>query len=160
MPPPLATDRRGNVLTDLSIASIEHLDEAAERTPCPLSLVVLVDETRGTVLFGCNRWRQEYELPGGMVGEGETYHDAAQRELEEESGIRTDTLELLGYARFSLADPARDELGAIYVASATNQSPQDRAELDAFIWRRPLSASTLAISPLDDAIADWALRVR
>jgi 8-oxo-dGTP diphosphatase len=159
MTTPLATDLQGNTLIDLAIASIDQLEEAARHTPCPLSLVVLVDESTGGVLFGRNRWRQEYELPGGMVEEGESYFDAARRELEEESTIRVGDLELIGFARFSLVNPLREELGAIYFARVTDQSPQDSNELDAFVWRRPLSASTLAISPLDDTIAHWSVGV-
>jgi isopentenyldiphosphate isomerase len=37
---------------------------------------------------------------GGVVAAGETYDDAARRELAEELGIRADTLEALGEGRF------------------------------------------------------------
>ncbi|MCK8468749.1 GNAT family N-acetyltransferase [Microbacterium sp. KSW4-16] len=81
---PIATDRRGNHLVSVELATPEGLNAAAAQTPCPLALVVLVDSTTGHVLFGMNTWRREYELPGGIVESGETFFEAAQRELDEE----------------------------------------------------------------------------
>ncbi|MFF0266073.1 NUDIX hydrolase [Kribbella sp. NPDC004536] len=45
-----------------------------------------------------NRYRQAWEVPGGMLGPGESPQEAAVRELDEESGQRGDTLELAGVA--------------------------------------------------------------
>ena len=153
----IATDDRGNCLVSIEAATPVELAAAAERTPCPLALVVLVDSA-GDVLFGLNTWRHEYELPGGIVESGESFVEAARRELEEETGIRIDALDLLGYARFALTAPTRDELGAVYVARAINQQASASDEMQRFVWRKPLSDSDHAISALDDAIADWATR--
>jgi 8-oxo-dGTP diphosphatase len=140
------------------MASPEELDAAAAITPCPLALVVLVDITTGDVLFGLNTWRREYELPGGIVESGESFVDAARRELEEETGIRIDTPNLIGYARFTLTTPSRDELGAVYFAKVVNEQAAASDEMQQFVWRKPLSESDLEISALDDAIADWVAR--
>lgn len=154
----IETDRRGNQLVSLYTASPEELNAVAVHTPCPLALVVLIDSATGAVLFGLNTWRREYELPGGIVESGESFINGARRELEEETGIRIDTLNLLGYARFSLTDPNRDELGAVYFAKVTNERATASNEMRQFVWRKPLSESALDISPLDDAIAEWAAR--
>lgn len=156
MTTPIASDARGNVLLHLVSATSEELTAAAASIPCPLALVVLREASTGHVLFGRNRWREEYELPGGIVEAGESFHDAARRELEEESSVRVEVLELVGFARFALANPPREELGAVFTATLTEQHVRDSDELEAFVWRRPLSPSSLVISPLDDAIAGWA----
>ncbi|WP_052460684.1 NUDIX domain-containing protein [Microbacterium gorillae] len=151
----IATDRRGNHLVSLETASTEELDAAAEHTACPLALIVLVDSATGDVLFGLNTWRHEYELPGGIVESGESFVEAARRELEEETGIRIEALDLFGYARFALTDPDRDELGAVYFAKVLNTEATASDEMQQFVWRKPLSESDLEISALDDAIAEW-----
>lgn len=158
MPTPIATDRHGNILTAVTRATAQGLAEAAAQTPCPLALVVLVDSVSGEVLFGLNTWRREFELPGGIVEVGETFIEAARRELEEETSIRIEELELVGYAHFALTDPKREELGAVHVAQVTAAQPTASDELQEFVWRKPLSEGSFSVSALDDAIAAWVLR--
>ncbi len=147
-------------MTDLRAVSIEQLEEAVRETPCPLALVVLVNQSHGEVLFGLNTWRREYELPGGIIEEGESPRDAAARELQEETGIAAASLTLVGYARFSMAAPPREELGAIYAADGTGQQAHPSDELETFVWREPLSGTELKVSAIDDAIAAWVIRQR
>lgn len=157
---PIATDRHGNSLTAVTRATAEELEGAASVTPCPLALVVLIDSATGDVLFGLNTWRREYELPGGIVESGETFIEAARRELEEETALRVENLDLLGYARFALTNPHREELGAVFCAEVTGQQASASEEMQHFVWRKPLTPSELAISALDDAIASWASHSR
>ncbi|THV26495.1 NUDIX hydrolase [Glycomyces paridis] len=155
-PNDIAVDSNGNALIELTTATREQLEAAARHTPCPLALVVLADMSTDEVLFGLNRWRREYELPGGIVEDGESFLAAAKRELQEETAIRAETLDLVGYARFTLTKPQREELGAVYFTRVADPQPQAGEELQAFVWRKPLSESALPIAALDDAIAAWA----
>ncbi|MFD5224834.1 NUDIX domain-containing protein [Microbacterium sp. NPDC058342] len=155
---PIAVDHRGNHLVAVIKATTSELEAAAATTPCPLALVVLVDGVTAQVLFGLNTWRREYELPGGIVEPGEGFVETARRELEEETGIHIETLELVGYAQFALTDPVRDELGAIYRAEVAGVQASASDEMQQFLWRSPLSETEHVISALDDAIAEWAVR--
>lgn len=82
---------------------------------------------------------------------------AAIRELEEETGMKADSAELVGYAHFALTNPAREELGAIYRSSRSGQDAHDSDELTDFVWRIPLENTEREISALDDVIAAWVL---
>ncbi|MPZ65923.1 MAG: NUDIX domain-containing protein [Pseudonocardiaceae bacterium] len=53
--------------------------------PTALTVVTFADR----VLMGFDRWRRQWELPGGMLEPGETAWQAAVRELEEETGVVT-----------------------------------------------------------------------
>lgn len=157
MATPLAVDTHGNALLRAIHCTDDELEEAASRTPCPLALVVVADESTDNVLFGLNRWHQSYELPGGMVESGESIKRAAVRELEEETGMKAHSVELVGYAHFELTNPRREELGAIYRAERQGQDAVDSNELADFVWRTPLETTELEISALDDVIAAWVL---
>ena len=155
----LAVDLRGNTLNQLAVATVAQLEEAARRTPCPLALVVVEDASTGRVLFGLNSWRNEYELPGGLVEDGESFAEAARRELFEETGIPLKRVDLIGYASFALVAPERDELGAVYYARVVGRQAEASDELQAFVWRTPRSDTELPLSALDDAIAEWAMQL-
>lgn len=154
---PIAIDAHGNSLIEVVRTDSAGLSEASARTPCPLALVVVIDGHSDLVLFGLNRWRRSFELPGGMVERDEPIEGAASRELQEETGIYVPQPRLVGYAHFALTCPEREELGAIFLARVTDAVPMPSDELVELAWRVPLTASETSVSHLDDVIAAWAL---
>lgn len=56
--------------------------------------------------------RDAWVLPGGMVEEGETAREAAEREAREETGISVEATEFVGL----FDDPDRDERGNVSAA--------------------------------------------
>lgn len=146
-------DERGDRLVALE-RTTEHA-AASAAIPCPLALVV-VRSPRG-VLYGLNRWRERWELPGGMIDAGETPREAAVRELKEETGVRipTEALRYVGSAEFELRAPDRRELAAIFAADVEEIEASTSDELTAVAWveRGRALPGTAA---LDAAIAAWS----
>lgn len=66
-------------------------------------------------------YKDQWALPGGFLEDHETLEQGAQRELEEETGIKTDNMEQVGI----FADPDRDPRGrVISIAFTTVISPE------------------------------------
>ncbi|MCL2515620.1 MAG: NUDIX hydrolase [Microbacteriaceae bacterium] len=152
----LAVDDRGQRLTRLWFAA-EPTAAVVDGVPCPLALVVLLVD--GAVLFGLNRWRREWELPGGMIEAGETPRAAARRELHEETGVALDEgqLEWRGLAAFELLNLERTEYAAIYSATVDARPHLEVSnELIDLRWLDPASSES-GVSTLDRTIAQSLL---
>lgn len=142
-------DSSGNRLLDIHIVPESRLSEFQ---PTPASFVVVT--LKDTVLLVFDRWREQWELPGGMREPGETARQAAVRELAEETGMRTSDLEFAAVAEFSLRHPDRHEYAAVYrTALTTMPRLVVNDEVSDFRWWAPTSPVDGATSPLDAEIA-------
>ncbi|MDQ0771782.1 8-oxo-dGTP pyrophosphatase MutT (NUDIX family) [Streptomyces aurantiacus] len=150
---PLVVDDRGNVLAvfDRGAEGVAPTD-----APMPASLVALWHG--GKVLMVFDRFRQSWELPGGVIEPGETPRQAAVRELLEEADQRSDSpLRFTGYAGFVLrsAEPAeRAEYAALFTGQTTSpRGFRANDEISAICWwdfHEPLPGR---VQPLDAYLA-------
>jgi 8-oxo-dGTP diphosphatase len=102
--------------------------------PMPAALTVVWCGRHLLLVF--DRFRRQWELPGGGIDSGETPLQTAVRELREESGLHLPSLTLAGYARFWLATPPRSEYAAIYTARvpARHDDFTPNREISAIRW--------------------------
>jgi 8-oxo-dGTP diphosphatase len=121
-----------------SDADLVRLDPSI---PLPAALVVVWHA--GECLLVFNRYRQAWELPGGIIDPGESARDAAVRELWEESGQRADGIHLAGVAEVWYAPARRREHLAIYRGTAADRAPfVENDEMTQSLWWNP-------VDPLD-----------
>lgn len=108
---------RPSIAVDMAVFSILRDNASNYRKLPKLSLAVLLIER------GEHPFKNTWALPGGFVRKGETAEQAARRELEEETGIRSADLRQL----LVFSDPRRDPRGWIISSSFTALTEMDCA---------------------------------
>ncbi|MEC5125479.1 NUDIX hydrolase [Verrucomicrobiales bacterium BCK34] len=117
--------------------------------------VIPVDSDGNTWLVGQFRYAlntYEWEIPEGGCPEGESYLDAAKRELQEETGIVASDYELLA-DNIALSNSVCNERATIYVARGLTfrrAAPEDTEELAV----RKLPLTEAIAMALDGTITD------
>ena len=90
-------------------------------------------------------WPNLYNGIGGHVEAGETIKQAALRELEEETGIKTVSLRLCGMVNINLQGNAADIMLFVYTCTADSPSvrPSPEGDLEWYPWDSLPTASQL-----------------
>ena len=119
----IVKDKRGNELLALIKGEEEQLINNPEYRPLTSSFVI-IKSSKGFMLLK-NRYRNEWELPGGMIDADETPRDCAIRECFEESGNTVTDLRFVGMLKFFLKPShhlpeERIEYTALYCAYLDN----------------------------------------
>lgn len=67
-------------MLEVQFFNLGHCDESE------YTRVICVSKFKGKYVFCYNKKREGWEIPGGHIEEGETWQDAARREMYEETG--------------------------------------------------------------------------
>ncbi len=106
------TSRSGDQLLEFQPGA--ELTNLKDYPNLPLSFSCVIAKHKGKTLFVFNPFRDEWELPAGLINSGETPFDAAMRELREETGQKASSLGYVGLCLLGLQSKEQLELGAIY----------------------------------------------
>lgn len=118
----------------------------------------------GLVLLGSRRhppYDQVFSLPGGLVETGETLEEAALREVEEETGVRSEIVTFNGWREVIRRDADsrvhRHYVIASFVARWVSGEGEAGEELGRVMWAD--EAQTRAL-PLTDGLDEFLQRAR
>jgi 8-oxo-dGTP diphosphatase len=138
----------------LSFIRLREEEELAGLDPAvPLTAALVVLWCGHECLMVFNRFRQAWELPGGMIDPGESPREAAVRELAEESGQHADDLDFAGVAMIRIAPDDRLEYLAIYRGQVESPQPfVPNEEMSDSVWWNPRETLT-DLFPIDAALA-------
>jgi 8-oxo-dGTP diphosphatase len=152
----LIEDKQGNQLLELA-----ELSETDLAVVPDLTHALVVARHAGNNLFVFNRYRQYWELAGGLIDAGETPRACAARELREESGIlcQPEALRFVGAMKFLLQpsrfhSEIRIEHGALYAVDVQRTASfVPNEEISKICWwdgREPIGE----ISVIDRKLAE------
>ena len=151
-------DARGGSLVSFAHRDDNLLEVSGDVARAAFSLIIVKWGQR--VLLGFNVFRQQWELPGGSLEDGESAYEAAIRELEEETGIRADRLSQLARAEFFFAGELASHSAAVFVfVSGSDPNPVESDELNNFHWWVPTEEMWDGLSPLDAEVIRRCLPV-
>lgn len=120
------------------ILEIVQGDEAgltADTSLRPLTHALVLARHQGKTLLVYNRFKSEWELPGGMIDPGESPGECALRELMEESNQTLVEMGFRGLMRLKLMPDSRLEFGALYAGQVLTLRPFDtNDETTGIVW--------------------------
>lgn len=133
----IVEDAKGNKLLKMLIVNENAIGQVELDGPLTHSLVVVTYNDNTLLVF--NKYNRYWELPGGVIEEGETPRQCAERELNEETNQHASALEFKGFMKFHLQPdfhgPERIEYGALYAARIDDTTEfKENDEVERIIW--------------------------
>jgi len=109
----------------VSRSRFRTLAERIQRTGAPYGVHTVVHRESGAVLLVRHEGVDLWVLPGGEQEAGESFREAAARELDEEAGVRADYESLAYLTRMQIHCDDHSMLGVmpVYAASAESHDP-------------------------------------
>jgi 8-oxo-dGTP pyrophosphatase MutT (NUDIX family) len=119
----------------------------------------MVAQHDGRVLLVHDTWKGEWELPGGMIEDGEPPREAACRELREETGCEPGAeVSFVGVGTVQLGHERRIEYVAVYRTTLAEVPPFEvNDEVDGLAWWDPAQDDHPGLSPIDAHLARIAV---
>lgn len=112
----IITDGNGNIFLDFLTMQEEEIVKATLDAPLTHALIVVKCQEKYLLIL--NKWRMAWELPGGVIEQGETARECAVRELLEETNQKVNDVAFKGLMKFDLQPsfhgPKRMEYGALF----------------------------------------------
>ncbi|MFC5175940.1 tRNA (adenosine(37)-N6)-threonylcarbamoyltransferase complex ATPase subunit type 1 TsaE [Nocardioides taihuensis] len=154
---PLAEKHTEDLLLDFRPGAGTEPADLDPTIPLPLALMVAVHD--GRVLLVHDTWKDEWELPGGRIEEGEPPREAACRELREETGCTPGPdVSFVGVGTVQLGHERRIEYVAVYRTALSAIPPFEvNDEVDALAWWDPTHDDHPGLSPIDAHLARIAV---
>jgi 8-oxo-dGTP diphosphatase len=126
-----------------------HAIPEAEAVGWKLRFAVMLAHAPGGVVLVFNRFRNVWELPGGLMDSADTPRSCAVRELREEAGCEAGELAWLGIVE---VDDGRTHFGAVYACNVEDVSSEFESNetLGVALWTpanapQPLGESDTAL---------------
>ncbi|WP_179107201.1 NUDIX domain-containing protein [Sediminibacillus massiliensis] len=130
---PILISKKGDVFLDFLKMDEKNINDSISDAPLTHSLVVVKYKDDYLLLF--NKWRQNWELAGGMIDEGESPRECAIRELCEETNQIVSQLNFKGLMKFRLKPDDRFEYGALYSGEIKDLRPfQENEEAEQILF--------------------------
>jgi 8-oxo-dGTP diphosphatase len=96
----IVTDAKGNIFLEYKIMLEEELNKIPLDAPLTHSLIVVKYQCKYLLML--NKWRKSWELPGGVIEQGENARECIIRELLEETNQKVADVEFKGLMKFDL----------------------------------------------------------
>ncbi|WP_461257660.1 NUDIX hydrolase, partial [Treponema sp. R80B11-R83G3] len=116
----ICKDRIGNIFEEIKF--IPENSVKMETLDYPLTHALVVAKNKNGYLLIYNTWKNYWELPGGIIEEGESMRKCAEREMLEETNQIAQKLDFLGLMKFNLKNN-KIEYGGLYRAFIENERP-------------------------------------
>ena len=157
----LVKDSRGNELLEV----IWVKEEEVMKTYMPVNHALLVVKIGEEYLLGFNKWRQDWEIFGGCMEEGETLRDCIVREAKEELGLQGVEFTWLGLMHDNMApgyfNPEwHEEYGGLYGVTLPEASladieqfREDKEEIEKLAFYSQLKGEYIA--PIDEKLLEF-----
>ncbi|MBB3110187.1 8-oxo-dGTP diphosphatase [Paenibacillus phyllosphaerae] len=144
----IITDAKGNVFESFHVVAESALETMTLESPLTHALTVVRQGDKVLLLF--NKWRRNWELPGGLIEQGETARDCIMRELQEETNQSAANVVFKGLMKFDLQPsfhgPQWTEYGALFAGELMDWrefEANDEAE-QVMLWCRESDIGPIA----------------